>query len=197
MALAVRVKSATGSCRIAVPNPSETRRRSHGGRTDRRVSDPLTGIPGPAGCRSRPLSRSHSRWNSQPGSRCSPPDPGFRLQKIRARQPLCGLTARLEGERESLLSPRCWVFRFSSSPRLTAWAAFFSQSVAATAACQARIQCSPDSHLAWDNLAAANSSAFCRASAALTFTSGSTPVPSQFVLVIGFTARANGTPIMK
>jgi hypothetical protein len=43
----------------------------------------------------------------------------------------------------------------------------------------------------------ANSSALSSASAALTETSGSTPVPSQFVFEIGFMARANGTPIMK
>jgi hypothetical protein len=35
------------------------------------------------------------------------------------------------------------------------------------------------------------------ASLAGTLTSGSTPVPSQFVFEMGFTARANGTPIMK
>jgi hypothetical protein len=35
------------------------------------------------------------------------------------------------------------------------------------------------------------------ASAAGTLTSGSTPVPSQFVLETGFIARANGTPIVK
>ena len=40
-------------------------------------------------------------------------------------------------------------------------------------------------------------SAVVSASAAGTFTSGSTPVPSQFVLVIGLIARANGTPMMK
>jgi hypothetical protein len=35
------------------------------------------------------------------------------------------------------------------------------------------------------------------ASAADTLTSGSTPVPSQFVFEIGLIALANGTPIMK
>src|SRR5260221_8208182 len=39
--------------------------------------------------------------------------------------------------------------------------------------------------------------AVARASAAGTFTSGSTPVPSQLVLLIGLMARAKGTPIMK
>ena len=41
---------------------------------------------------------------------------------------------------------------------------------------------------------------FCavvNASAAATLTSGSTPVPSQFVLEMGLMARAKGTPIMK
>jgi len=94
-----------------------------------------------------------------------------------------------------LLSPRWgWGFLSGGHPRLTPWAAFFRRFAAAaqsgfSAACQP--------HFAWDNFVAANSSAFCSASAAFTFTSGSTPVPSQFVLVMGFTARAKGTPIMK
>ena len=43
----------------------------------------------------------------------------------------------------------------------------------------------------------ASFSAVARASAAGTFTSGSTPVPSQLVLVIGSGDFANGTPIVK
>jgi len=52
-------------------------------------------------------------------------------------------------------------------------------------------------HSCCGSLLFANSSAFSSASAAFTGTSGSTPVPSQFVFEIGFIARANGTPIMK
>src|SRR3954452_6357110 len=40
-------------------------------------------------------------------------------------------------------------------------------------------------------------SAVSRAAAAGTFTSGSTPTPSQFVCVMGLIARAFGTPMMK
>src|SRR5258708_2029977 len=47
------------------------------------------------------------------------------------------------------------------------------------------------------SFSAASFWAVARASAAGTFTSGSTPVPSQLVLLIGLMARAKGTPIMK
>lgn len=55
---------------LALPSPGSALRRG--------VSDPLTGGAGfpSAG---RPLTCSHTPWNSQPGSRCSPPDPGFRF----------------------------------------------------------------------------------------------------------------------
>ena len=43
----------------------------------------------------------------------------------------------------------------------------------------------------------ASLSAVVKASAAGTFTSGATPVPSQFVFEMGLMALANGTPIMK
>jgi hypothetical protein len=43
----------------------------------------------------------------------------------------------------------------------------------------------------------ASFSAVARASVAGTFTSGSTPVPSQFVFATGSSDFANGTPIMK
>jgi hypothetical protein len=33
-----------------------------------------------------PLSCSHTPWNSQPGSRCSPPDPGFCFYTHRERR---------------------------------------------------------------------------------------------------------------
>src|ERR1700690_3046833 len=42
----------------------------------------------------------------------------------------------------------------------------------------------------------AKACAVVSASAAGTFTSGSTPTPSQLVLVVGLIARANGTPIV-
>src|SRR5580704_7328589 len=47
------------------------------------------------------------------------------------------------------------------------------------------------------SFSAASFWAVASASAAETFTSGSTPVPSQLVLETGLTAFAKGTPIMK
>jgi hypothetical protein len=49
---------------------------------------------------------------------------------------------------------------------------------------------------AW-SLSVASFIAVSSASAALTGTSGVTPVPSQSVLVMGLMARAKGTPMMK
>ena len=47
------------------------------------------------------------------------------------------------------------------------------------------------------NFSAASFSAVDRASVALTFTSGSTPVPSQSPFVTGLMGRAKGTPMVK
>jgi len=47
------------------------------------------------------------------------------------------------------------------------------------------------------NLSTASFSAVVKASAALTFTSGSTPVPSQSPFVTGLMGRAKGTPMVK
>jgi hypothetical protein len=54
-------------------------------------------------------SRSQTRWNSQPGSRCSPPDPGFRFSV----------------RETSSFAPLGLGLFFAGHPRLTLWAAFF------------------------------------------------------------------------